>query len=115
MSSRWGRGRETSGPMDRLSVLCFAGTYGLALASDLPDQLRRGPQVLRALVKSEIATPDLERTCAAIAASTPPLAKGRTPCSAGLEKGKRRPELTSAVVLPAPGGPMMMYQGRLSR
>src|SRR4051812_9866202 len=33
--ARSGRPGRCGGDMDRLSVLCFAGTYGLALASDL--------------------------------------------------------------------------------
>jgi len=34
-----------------------------------------------------------------------------TPRTLPAPSGKRRPELIRAVVLPEPGGPMMMYQG----
>ncbi len=38
--------RERVGAMDRLTVLCFGGTYGLALASELARFVVRGARMV---------------------------------------------------------------------
>ncbi len=82
----------------------------------LRSRLRKPRQALASAALSEswlVYRPAVSTSTASSANQKSRFRVPPTPFRALSENGNRRPEFKRAVVLPAPGGPMIMYQGRL--